>query len=118
MRRIGICSKCGETKIVQDHHFKGYETDEVKPYCNSCDQKAHAKAKNEGKCLLNGKESHRKSTNSSGRRSTKYINLFNITMIPFVTLRCGFIYNKNTENLSFNSGFYSNHGKDLKVYDV
>ena len=55
MKQMGLCQKCGETKIVQDHHILGYNEDNkdyVVKYCNSCDQKAHLKARKEGKCNL------------------------------------------------------------------
>lgn len=52
MKRMGICQKCGQYKMVHDHHYKGYDSDEVAPYCQGCDLKAHHKAKKEGKCEI------------------------------------------------------------------
>ncbi len=54
-KRIGVCSKCNETKEIRDHHYLGYEGDNINktlPYCRSCDFKEHIKARKEGKHFL------------------------------------------------------------------
>jgi len=117
MKRIGICSKCGKEKIVQDHHYRGYDTDNVLPYCKSCDQKAHNKAKKEGRCKLTSEESHIKSTASYARRTWKSFTLSSKTLEPNVLLFEVLQLNLNTNNIVIWSGFSGNHLKKLKVVD-
>lgn len=72
MRKMGICTKCGKYKIVQEHHSKGYlppYEDFTEPYCLSCDHKAHNKAKREGKCNLEPWRISKLSKSSSARRT-------------------------------------------------
>ena len=71
MKRQGICKKCGKETIVQDHHMKGYNTDDVVPYCQSCDLIAHAQAKREGSYTLPSEETARSLMNIYSRRSWK-----------------------------------------------
>jgi len=68
---MGICKKCGEYKMVQEHHSKGYlppYQDFTEPYCQKCDRKAHFDAKCEGKCKLTSDETRRLSADSCSRR--------------------------------------------------
>lgn len=67
---MGTCQKCGQYKMVRDHHYKGYDTDETAPYCQSCDIKAHNWARWEGKCNLSAKEAKRKRADYYRRKST------------------------------------------------
>lgn len=120
MRRLGICSKCGEVKIVQDHHIYGYSKkykDEVVPYCNSCDQKAHYKARKEGKCTLNSEERMRLSHNSVNRRTHRTKTLSCETIITNILLVTECHININTEHINITSRFYGNHGKKLKIME-
>lgn len=119
MRRVGRCAKCGETKIVQDHHIRGYG-DEAKdvtaPYCHSCDQKAHYKARREGRCTLDGKETRRLSRLSSTRRSCKKKTLFT-TLGVNVQLIEQVVININTGSVYVWSGFSGHHEVKLKMID-
>ena len=79
MSTMGTCSKCGQLKTVVQHHYKGYNTDETKPYCYSCDQKAHYKARSEGKCLLTHKEAGLLSKISSNKaRAFKFLDYMRV----------------------------------------
>ncbi len=115
MRRLGICSKCGIETVVQDHHYKGYDVDDVLPYCKSCDTKAHNKARREGKCNLTGDESHKKSTASHAKRTWKSLTLSSKTLEPNTLLFEVLQLNLNTNNIVIWSGFSGNHHKKLKV---
>lgn len=117
MKRLGICYKCGKYKEVRDHHAYGYETDETVPYCNSCDQKAHNKARKEGKCNLTNIESEQKSNNSYHRRSTKRKSLSSETVTPNVVLFEELQINLNTGTVTISSCFSGNHGHKLKIID-
>jgi len=117
MKRLGICQKCGEEKIVQDHHYKGYYTDEVAPFCQSCDQKAHFRARKEGRCNLTKDEIRRFSTVSSYKRSIKNFILSTETVEPFIQLREQLQLNLNTGHIYINSYFAGNHGKKIKFID-
>jgi len=121
MKRNGICQKCGEEKIVRDHHLKGYlgeNKDEVVPYCYSCDMKAHHKARREGKCNLPGDETNRLSKNSCVRRSKKSKMISTESMMPNVQLFEHVQVNLNTGNVTVSSCFHANHGKKLKYIEV
>jgi len=121
MKRLGICQKCGEEKIVRDHHIHGYSIenkDEVVPYCNSCDQKAHRKARREGRCILTGKETTRLSTNSCLRRSLKTKMISYETLMPNVRLFEQVRVNLNNGNVTVGSCFSAGHGKKLKYIEV
>lgn len=115
MKRKGICQKCGEEKIVQDHHIKGYATDEVAPYCQSCDLKAHVEAKKNGRCLLSSDKTRRLSRNSYKRRSTKSKMLSSKTVDTNIQLFEELYFNINTEKITISSYFQGNHGKKLKI---
>ncbi len=121
MKRIGICQKCGEEKMVRDHHIKGYlneNKDEVVPYCLSCDWHAHHNAREEGKCILSSTETYRLSSNSSQRRYRKTFSLSHKTLKPNVLLRERLSININTGNININSFFEGTGGKKLKVLEV
>ena len=120
MKRIGICTKCGEEKIVRDHHIRGYKEehkDEVVPYCESCDRKAHAKARREGRCTLPSKETNRLSMNSCFRRTKKVMALSSDMLEPNISLREQLHYNIKTGNVTLYSYFIGEHGKKLKVIE-
>lgn len=79
MKEKGICSKCGQLKPVVHHHYKGYGCDETKLYCYSCDQKAHYKARKEGKCILSHDEAKQLSQKSSNNdRINKFLSYIRI----------------------------------------
>ena len=121
MKRIGICQKCGEEKMVRDHHLKGYlgeNKDEVVPYCYSCDRKAHNKARMEGRCKLPSKETKRLSENSCNRRSKIIKNLSRDTMLPNVRLLEQLRLNINTGTITVVSYFSGYHGKKIKYIEV
>ena len=117
MKRMGICQKCGKEKIVRDHHLngygKGYE-DEVAPYCQSCDMKAHNKAKREGGCKLTHVEVKRIGHNSYGRRCSKKMMLPSAVLEPNIQLFEQIIVNINTEHINICSYFSGRNGKKLK----
>ncbi|MFZ3166340.1 MAG: hypothetical protein WA130_01910 [Candidatus Methanoperedens sp.] len=119
MKRMGICSKCGEYRLVQDHHYKGYKSDEVKPYCLSCDWKAHNKARKEGRCKLSGWESNRLSTLSSNRRSHKTFNLSWNMLEEHIQLKERIFVNLNNGNIIFDSCFVgTNHIKLKRIKET
>ena len=121
MKRQGICSKCGEEKIVRDHHIHGYgeeNKDVTVPYCYSCDRKAHAKAKKEGRCILTSEETKRLSVNSCNRRSRKTKNISCETLIPNVCLLENVQVNLNTGHINILSNFTASNGKKLKYIDI
>ncbi len=115
MKRMGMCWKCLEWKEVRDHHAYGYETDETKPYCRSCDRKAHNKDRREGRCSLTGIESHRKSIRSRIRRlricGIKQMISFRETVLPNIQLYEHLEVNLNTRTVTIISGFLGNHKK-------
>ncbi len=122
---MGICTKCGEYKLVQDHHINGYEEDhinEVVPYCISCDKLAHLKARKDGRCTMDSKEIHKISTKSSKRRYNKEINkkilLSWETLEPFICIREILNININSENIVICSYFSAMHGKKIKYIDI
>ncbi len=115
MIRMGICHKCGEWKMVRDHHAFGYDTDKVLPYCLSCDKKAHYKARKEGTCNLSSEQSHRKSNCSSMSRSTKIKLLSWKTVSPNVRLFERLQININTGTITVWSYFGSDNGHKLYV---
>ena len=115
--KTGTCFKCGSNNIVVMHHNKGYEgenKDFVLPYCYSCHRKAHIKARNDGKCILEPNEIDVLSTRSSRRRKNKeerrYIE-FSETLIKNVRL-CD-VLEVFPNRIQFTSFFRSNHGKKL-----
>lgn len=114
MKRMGMCWKCLEWKEVRDHHAYGYETDETKPYCYSCDYKAHNKARRESRCNLTSDESNRESVNSYSRRSQKHL-FFRETLAPNIRLYEQVAVNVNTGTITVNSDFLSGNGKKLCV---
>lgn len=116
MKQYGICTKCGEYKIVQDHHVHGYggdHKDTVVKYCNSCDQKAHFKARKEGKCNLTHADVNKLSRNSYSRRINQHIEISCETIIPYVVLREFIVYNKNTGTPACSTQFQAAGGKKL-----
>jgi hypothetical protein len=117
MRRLGTCQKCGQEKMVQDHHINGYanKSDVVAPYCQSCDQRAHAKARREGRCMFTTEETYRLSSQSSKRRSHHHEGLIQQTLVPNIRLYVGYQYNYNNGTFSFFSGFYGHHGYKIKT---
>lgn len=120
MKRMGICQKCGKETVVRDHHWQGYgerHKDDVVPYCFSCDKKAHAKVRKEGKCKLTGKESAKLSRNSWARREKKRIKLSSNTIEPNARLIEILFFNLNTKHIEVYSYFEGNHGKKLKIID-
>jgi len=71
MAEVGICVKCGQLRLVRDHHSKGYlppYEDYTEKYCFSCDVHAHSKARKAGKCNLNKNERTKMSNDSCSRR--------------------------------------------------
>jgi len=121
VKRQGICHKCGEEKMVRDHHIHGYKDehkDEVVPYCYSCDRKAHNKARREGKCKLSSKETKRLSNNSQRRRSCKTKMLSYETLIPNVRFFEQVRIDLNTGHINVASYFHANHGKKIKYIDI
>jgi len=121
MKRQGTCQKCGKETIVQDHHIKGYigeHKDEVVPYCESCDKKAHNKARRGGRCKLSSDETNRLSSNSSTRRSRKTKNISCEAMMPNVQLLENVQVNLNTGHISLVSYFSAKHGKKIKYIEV
>ena len=121
MKRLGICKKCGEEKMVRDHHIKGYceeNKDEVVPYCQSCDLKAHAKARREGRCVLTHKEAHIKSQASCQRRSRKTKTISSETLMPNVRLFENVQINLNTGHINVVSYFKANNGKKIKYINI
>jgi hypothetical protein len=121
MRRLGICQKCGEEKMVRDHHSKGYSEehkDDVAPYCESCDQKAHINARKEGRCILSSKETSKKSNKSCTRRSCKRKALSSKTQMPYIRLLERIKFNINTDTIWINSYFEANHKKKIKYIDI
>ncbi len=118
MGKMGICSKCSEYKLVQDHHIKGYgeeHKDEVVPYCKSCDMKAHAKARREGRCNLTSEESNQLSKNSYNRRSRKTMDLSYETIGTNVRLRETLIINLNTKDIYIETHFIGSNKEKLKI---
>jgi len=121
MKRIGICKKCGEEKMVQDHHIHGYgeeHKDVTAPYCESCDKKAHYKARKEGKCILPSDETTRLSHNSCLRRSRKTKMISSESMMPSVRLFEQIYLNVNTGNVTIGSSFAASNGKKIKYIDI
>ncbi len=107
--------------MVHDHHIYGYSEkhkDDVVPYCQSCDIKAHYKARKEGRCTLNGKESNRLSTRSYQRRSYKKKQLSGKTLMPYVRLFEQIRFNINTNTININSYFGTGTSKKLKYIDI
>ena len=117
MRRLGFCYKCGEYKIVRDHHAFGYETDETVPYCVDCDRKAHNKARKEGRCNLSSEETSRKSKNSYDRRSRKWKLLSSKSLASNVQLFEELAINLNTGTVSIHSRFVGINHHKLKIID-
>ena len=126
MKRMGICKKCGEYKMVQDHHSKGYlppYEDFTEPYCQSCDQKAHYKAKRNGRCKLNPLETNKLSINSYSRRAhalgiKKQRKItFLETIFKNILLFEELIYNESNGNIYVSSYFQGCH-KKLKVINI
>lgn len=115
MKRLGMCWKCLEHTIVRDHHVYGYDTDETLPYCESCDRKAHNKARREGRCHLSSEDTNRKSISSYCRRSVKYKALSFETLSPNVVLFEELAMNLNTGTITVSSIFRGNNGHKLKV---
>lgn len=118
MKRRGICQKCGKETTVQDHHYKGYGKeykDEVVPYCQSCDMKAHNKARKKGTCILNTTDRRRKTKGSYRRRSSKKFELtyetigINMQLVEFVEL------NLNTGHVGIYSYFRGSNKNKLKI---
>ena len=115
---MGICQKCGNEKMVRDHHVNGYgekNKDFVIPYCRSCDIKAHNKARKEGRCELIPEEVNRLSTKSHARRSVKRIMLSRNTLGPCVQIIDDLRININTGNINIYSCFIGTHYKKLKI---
>jgi len=102
--------------MVRDHHYKGYSTDEVVPYCRSCDRIAHNLARKTGKCILTHEEVDKISTASSMRRSTKTIEVGDDRMITNVRLIEEIVYNINTSNPVCCTRFRATNGK--KLYEI
>ena len=117
MRHKGICVKCGKETMVQDHHYKGYGTDETAPYCQSCDRKAHNKARREGRCKLKSDESTKLSRYSYNRRSIYTKHLSSKTRLPNIQLSELVRINLNTNSLTFASGFRGQRGYQIKTID-
>lgn len=129
MKRVGVCIKCGERTIVQDHHSKGYfppYQDYVEPYCHPCDIKAHRKAREEGKCKLNHSEVSKLTQASSSRRRIKqrtdynknnyYFN-YGTTIDKNILLHEDWVYNPRTQNVFISTGFCGTNGHKLKYVD-
>lgn len=112
----GICTKCGKEGMVQNHHWHGYgeeHKDDVALYCQSCDQKAHNKAKKEGKCTLSSDESHKKSRSSYNRRNYIKYTLSEQTLSTNIALRERIRYNKNIDSIAYECEFTGYHGNKL-----
>lgn len=121
MKQMGICHKCGQQKIVQDHHIKGYlgdNKDHVVKYCNTCDQLAHIKARKEGRCNLSHEDVNKLSRNSYSRRVNQHMEVSTETMMPYVALREFVVYNKNTGTPVCSTMFQANGGKHLLNIEV
>jgi hypothetical protein len=121
MKRLGICQKCGEEKMVRDHHSKGYskENEDITvPYCLSCDMKAHFKARREGRCKLDTKISKKLSRNSCMRKSYKKKMLSSKTISPNIRLFEQIQININTGEINIGSHFSGNHGYKIKYIEV
>jgi hypothetical protein len=117
MKRFGTCSKCGEYKLVHDHHYKGYDAEEVLPYCQSCDIKAHNSARKEGRCKISSEESHKKSTASNAKRTWKTFILSLETPGSNTRLFEVLQLNLKTDKIMIWSGFNGNNRKKLKIID-
>ena len=115
MRKLGICYRCGKYKTVRDHHYKGYDSEKIAPYCYSCDRKAHDKAREEGRCNMGLRERQRKSINSCVKRTIKQIKLSSKTISPNIQLFEQLQLNLNTETIMINSYFSGSNGHKLKV---
>jgi len=114
--KIGICTKCGQTRKVVMHHAHGYEDehkDDVLPYCPSCHRNIHIKARISGKCQISPDELNRLSIKSSKRRNNHTIRVGDDTIIPNVCLREIVQYNISTHNLRCNTHFIASNGKKL-----
>lgn len=122
MKRQGVCQKCGKETIVRDHHINGYlgeNKDTVAPYCQSCDLKAHAKAKREGRCnlkpdvlyLLSIKSSNRR--NKWDKRNRKTYTL-SCKTLESDTVLFEHLHVYSTGKISINSYFIGNNGLQLK----
>lgn len=112
----GICTKCGKEGFVQKHHIHGYSEehkDDVVDYCKSCDQKAHYKARREGRCNLSSHDSRRYSLNSYKRRNTKTIHISDDLLLPGVYLSETIIYNTTTWNPTSNTCFCAYHKQKI-----
>jgi hypothetical protein len=119
-KRLGICAKCKQYKIVQSHHIHGYSEehkDDVVDYCQSCDQKAHRKAKKEGKCNLSIDAIKRLTSNSSHRRTRKQL-IINETMMKYVSLVECYSYITTTGNVIVNGYFGTYSGRKLFYIDI
>jgi len=99
MVTIGICSKCGKNGVVQQHHYKGYVTDDTIPYCRSCDSLAHRKARNEGRCLLTYTEMRKASMKSSNKEIMKR-SIFTYSPDQYVQIYTRLFYNNRTGTIT------------------
>jgi len=111
----GYCIKCGQFRQLQNHHYKGYDTDETALYCMSCDQKAHNKARREGRCNLTSKEVQKLSTASGCRIRIKRI-YFDERITNNIYLHEHLQYNTFTGTVSWTSGFVARNGIKLPEY--
>ncbi len=117
MKKLGICSKCGQEKTVRDHHVKGYgegNKDYTLPYCYSCDRKAHFKTKREGKCNLSPDETFKLTRNSYHRRVDKHFSLSSNAIMTNVQLKEKLKINLNTGTITISSYFQAGKHKKLK----
>jgi hypothetical protein len=102
MRKIGTCAKCGETKEVGQHHLKGYLGENINvtaPYCQSCDKKAHWKARKDGRCVLTGKETSRLSKLSYVHRNIKQRVIYKEVIDIFSYISINLSYNLHTNTI-------------------
>ncbi len=115
--KTGYCTKCGKYGIVRMHHWKGYSDehkDDVMPYCQSCDQKAHYTAKKNGLCTLSSYESHKKSRNSYNRRHIIKYTISENSVYPNIAIRERIYYNTSTQSTTSTYEFVGYHGTKLK----
>jgi hypothetical protein len=99
--------------MLRDHHIDGYgkSEDKVVPYCYSCDEKAHIKARNSGQCTLSTKESYKKSRKSYARRTYRY-KYINLCPNVYILIKI----NLNTNHIEYYS--YFNHIWNKKTTTV
>ena len=114
-----MCQKCGKEAIVQDHHWKGYingHEDDVAPYCQSCDVKAHINARKIGKCKLPSSITTKLTRNSCTRRNAMH-KAFQIHLDTYFRVIIH-ITARLSGTVNIHSYFRGDRYVDLKYFDI